>query len=157
MSICKCRYFNTGVMVINLSNAALKRDMLDKIQFFLGDEASYNYCDQGILNLSAKGHVQFIDPKFNVFDMNLGYPFYDVYAKQFGYQDAYDLITRGAIVHCAGLGKPWNPNLDQWQPWQIPYRQWYVDLYHANKKALYAHCSAVGASLDELEKESVIQ
>jgi hypothetical protein len=53
--------------------------------------------------------VCFIDPTFNVMSVHLGWPWYDDYAKLYGYHDANDLVEKCRIVHMAGYGKPYCP------------------------------------------------
>lgn len=142
------RYFNSGVMLLNMKEIRNKKigDKLLQTYFnppqdFVGDAWWH---DQSILNYCFEENVMFLDPKWNIQSILFGYPQYDEYIKKCGYSNLNDLFQRGSISHAQGGAKPWNfERFLNWQPYQLQYRIWQFNAWNDVKKSLIENIQCV--------------
>lgn len=79
------RYFNSGVLLIHCQNW-LTFEVVEKFTQLIG-QREYEYPDQDVLNLILKGHIEYLDEKFNYFSHNSIQP---------------------SLIHFVSTPKPWS-------------------------------------------------
>lgn len=91
------RYFNAGMMMINVP-AWNQAEISEKALKLLTSQAtSFKYLDQDALNIVLEGKVHFVDRRFNFIEM--------LAHDEDGYQR--DVPPETCIIHYAGADKPW--------------------------------------------------
>ncbi|MDR0535804.1 MAG: glycosyltransferase family 8 protein [Puniceicoccales bacterium] len=98
------RYFNSGVMVLNLERIRREFSLKDFLEIEAGHRSEIQYQDQDILNLAFNGNVRFIDFRWNVTTLF----FMDIPGK---FREVESEIRMAAsaprIMHFIGPWKPW--------------------------------------------------
>jgi len=102
-------YFNAGVLLMNL--AALRaNDFENKCAKFVRQYREViRYVDQDVLNHVCKGHVKWVDPKFN-----LVFAYLDKRSQlkklssPYSLQTIHEAIAHPVIIHYTGALKPWH-------------------------------------------------
>ena len=128
------KYFNFGVALFN-NKLMLKDGIIDIIKNDISNmpEIFNNYLlDQTYFNSIFKENVKFMDPVFNYQSTMIGYPEYDLIAKQYDYWSQLDLVNKAVIVHFVGGAKPWLDDFYTWQSYQVPFRLWQKVVYDNN-------------------------
>ena len=104
-------YFNAGVLLLDcrsiINNEALAKKMKD-----LKNASKYYWLDQTHLNNLFKGHVTYLDEKYNCFWGDYNYQYFKRFKNKqnFSYKDA------PVILHYTGPYKPWNiPNMSKFE------------------------------------------
>jgi lipopolysaccharide biosynthesis glycosyltransferase len=96
------RYFNAGVMNINLQNwIKMNIDFNEKLKEY---NDKLNYWDQDLLNHVFDGNYQELDPRLNKV---IDFAFYE-YKKD--HVDVEKVINKSSLIHFAGSHKPWSVN-----------------------------------------------
>jgi len=91
------KYFNAGVLLINLKKWREKQIKNKVIQFIKTNSSRIKFCSQDPLNAIIHDKWLQLDPKWNFMPHYLTYP---------GLKN-----IKPAIIHYAGLKKPWNSKL----------------------------------------------
>jgi lipopolysaccharide biosynthesis glycosyltransferase len=90
----KDRYFNAGVILIDMKNWKRKKITQKAIEFIRENPKKISFADQDGLNYALKGKWQTIDSSWN----SLAKKFY--FSKKLNYKNL--------IIHYGGFHKPWN-------------------------------------------------
>jgi len=101
------------------------------------------YEDQSILNMTFKGNVVFVDPRYNVSAIMAGYKQYSYFAKMCGYAGQMDLAEKCVIQHMVGA-KPWERRWFDWQKFQLPFKSWMKVNYENTRKEFGRYAESVG-------------
>lgn len=142
------KYFNFGVALHN-NKLILKDGLIDIINYDIShsnDALKFIQVDQTYFNKLFKENVKFMDPIFNYYSTLIGYPEYDLVAKQYGYWSQLDLVNKAVIVHFVGGAKPWLNDFYTWQSYQLPFRLWQKPLYDKNLNnmlTIYPKCKNI--------------
>jgi lipopolysaccharide biosynthesis glycosyltransferase len=97
------KYFNAGVLLINLKKWRSQGIKNKIIEFIKTYSSNIKYCDQDALNAVLYDQWLSLDPKWNLQTPQFSDP---------------NLIINPAIIHYTGGGKPWNSD--------IPLRNYYL-------------------------------
>lgn len=91
-------YFNAGVALFNLE--AIRENNLDK-SFLKKAQNNYQFMDQDVLNVCCEGHLKFLNPGYNWFNISDKARMTRYYS-QLGIE-----VTEPHIIHFAMGYKPW--------------------------------------------------
>lgn len=99
------KYVNAGLILMNLE--AIRRQRPDALWKEMS-EKQYYYQDQDILNITCKGQILFLKPRYNVF-AHLTDREYRRFVKEgiYGLEECREAYTDPAVIHYTGP-KPWN-------------------------------------------------
>jgi lipopolysaccharide biosynthesis glycosyltransferase len=109
------RYFNSGVMLVDLEKVRAEKLFSRALDFFVANDKELLMADQDALNYAAWNRWTALDPAWNVQRF--------MSPVEFAAQPAERQVKHGApkLVHFIGLDKPWLPN--KWHPWAWAYWQ----------------------------------
>jgi len=110
------RYFNSGVLLIDLERVRAERLFSRAIDFFVRNDADLLMADQDALNFALWKHWTALDPAWNVQRFMTPKEFASEKTSERRIKDGVP-----ALVHFVGLEKPWLP--DKWHPWAWAYWQ----------------------------------
>ncbi|PPC86695.1 MAG: glycosyl hydrolase [Methylotenera sp.] len=101
------RYFNAGVMLINLKKWRDELTSQQVIKFIRTQESKLTWLDQCALNAVINGRWARVSPKYNLQTSIIGMDFKD---KQIRYDfcDTSEAIRHPTIIHYTGWSKPWH-------------------------------------------------
>lgn len=100
------KYFNSGVIVINLKKWRTERIFAKAVEYFKTNKSYVRFHDQDILNAILAGKWKEVDPRWNVTPGISEYPSWEV--SPFA-EDVYNnLLNEPFIIHFAAAAKPWN-------------------------------------------------
>jgi lipopolysaccharide biosynthesis glycosyltransferase len=144
------KYFNSGVIVINLKKWRTERIFAKAVEYFKKNKIYVRFHDQDILNALFAGKWGEIDPRWNVTPGIYEYPSWEV--SPFAENVYNNLLNEPFIIHFAAEKKPWNSkdvllkehffhyvDLTAWAGWRFTFlRQIWLELvgnikYKANK------------------------
>lgn len=94
------RYFNAGIMDINIPEWEKQRISETAIKLLVSDRDRLTFNDQDALNIVLEGHVRYIPIKWNYI--------YSIIVDLKHGQLAMRSVGNAVIIHFAGLIKPWN-------------------------------------------------
>lgn len=116
------KYFNTGVMLINLKY--FRDNNISQTLLAMANEKLYRILEQDILNKYFKENIKYIDDKWNFPTMNSNYSLFMNNLKA-EYKDRYrDASNFPYIIHWAGRDKAWlSPEIDKACIWWSYARQ----------------------------------
>jgi lipopolysaccharide biosynthesis glycosyltransferase len=111
----KARYFNSGVLLIDLEKVRAEKLFSRALDFFVRNDKELLFADQDALNYAAWGRWTALDPAWNVQRF--------MTPAEFAAQPAERQVKDGIpkLVHFIGWEKPWLPN--KWHPWAWAYWQ----------------------------------
>ncbi|MFD0696377.1 glycosyltransferase [Paenibacillus sp. GCM10027628] len=89
----KSKYFNAGVLVLNLKKWRAEKIKNKIFEFIKTKSSRIKYCDQDALNAILHDKWRQLDPKWNFQSQYLSYP---------------DLKIKPAVIHYTGRNKPWD-------------------------------------------------
>jgi lipopolysaccharide biosynthesis glycosyltransferase len=109
------RYFNSGVLLIDLAKVRTEKLFSRALDFFVRNDKELLMADQDALNYAAWNRWTALDPAWNVQRF--------MTPAEFAAQPAERQVKNGApkLVHFIGWEKPWLPN--KWHPWAWAYWQ----------------------------------
>lgn len=100
------KYFNAGVIVINMERWRSEKIFLQAIDYFKHNKSYVRFHDQDILNALLAGKWSELDPRWNV---TPGIYEYSCWQESPFTEDVYNqLINEPYIIHFAAGDKPWN-------------------------------------------------
>lgn len=104
----KDRYFNSGVMLMNLTYWR-QHNLMEQCVFCVREmpDLSRKLCDQDILNYVLRDKKKMLHPKYNV--QNL---FFSDRRLLKNYSDIYDSVEQRVIIHYLSSVKPWHRECD---------------------------------------------
>jgi len=100
------RYFNSGVMVINLDHWRAERISLLALNYLEKNKAIIRWWDQDALNAVLAGRWSELDPRWNQIPHIFEYPSWE--ESPFDKETYYRIITNPFIIHFATSSKPWH-------------------------------------------------
>lgn len=110
-------YINSGVLLMNLKALREIKDYFKRLEKVINGGYNLSLYDQDLINIAFQGKIELLPAKWNVFAK--------IYNEQYTQKD---LIERNlarkdpAIVHWAGVNKPWNkPDVflrDEWKKYK---------------------------------------
>lgn len=91
------KYFNAGMLYFDYQSC-LKENIFERaLNLLLEDDSKYDFMDQDVLNITLKGRVEYINPKWN-------YGSFFAVSELLGEK----IEEKPIILHYTGIEKPWN-------------------------------------------------
>lgn len=115
-------YFNSGVLLINLSLLREKFDTKTSLEYIRCKGENLSNHDQDTLNALFYDKVKYVD--WHIYNQTILHIADKHEAKM--------RLDNAKIIHYAGPDKPWNPNYSSWyfnEFWKYAYRAGYRSLY----------------------------
>ena len=103
-----CKYFNSGVMIVNLKKWRSENISIKLFEYLEINRDDIQHHDQDAMNALFAGHWGELEPQWNQTPLIFNYSSW----KESPYQevDYYNAINNPSIVHFASSSKPWNSN-----------------------------------------------